>query len=131
MAVTKPGYMLEHPSIRRYSSAHQTHVSDALRVKIRSVRTISRKPKPTPSNWIRSGSPDRRIERTIQCIEHLAPQAGVRGNHCESGVVCGRPNLPGIVTIERSADMEGVVPELTRIRVLAASAAGTETDDVQ
>ena len=50
---------------------------------------------------------------------------------CESGVVCGRPNLPGIVTIERSADMEGVVPELTRTRVLAAPAAGTETDHVQ
>jgi hypothetical protein len=38
MAVTKPGYMLEHPSIRRYSL-----MENPLVVKIRPVRKISRK----------------------------------------------------------------------------------------
>jgi len=38
LAVAKPGHMLEHPRIRRYSWSFVTAVT------IRSVRTISRKP---------------------------------------------------------------------------------------
>jgi hypothetical protein len=46
LAVVKPGYMLEHPSIRRYSFtlSHPLRRVSTWAVKIRPVRTISRKP---------------------------------------------------------------------------------------
>ena len=57
MAVTKPGYMLEHPSIQRYEFVSQTcDMCVTWIVKIRLVRTISRKPKTRRSqldpSWI-------------------------------------------------------------------------------
>ncbi len=93
MAVTKPGYMLEHPSIRRYSPIESTRCSRWV-VTIRSVRTISRKPK--PQNDLRSVEDRRPIassERDGARHRHLKPAVGRVRNEAEMD--CGRPCLPG------------------------------------
>ena len=92
MAVTKPGYMLEHPSIRRYSSIDDTSCRRRV-VTIRSVRTISRKPKPSYDHRHvkdRPPSPRATVRRTTP-----DSQAGGRERPTRSVTNDGNPCLPG------------------------------------